>query len=119
MSYVLAKMGDTTPFRKSILEDPVMKDMYPHWALHREVFNNEYDRLVPYIPEWSECEDIMAIPFQACMIGQITPEEAADQAAKNLEQMLKEKGYYEAGKKYRSSDGSYPVWLTGNYWEHR
>ncbi|MBC7190453.1 extracellular solute-binding protein [Candidatus Aerophobetes bacterium] len=115
MSYVLAKMGDTTPFRRSILESPALKDMYPHWSIHREVFQNGYDRLVPYIPEWSECEDIMARPFQSCMIGKMTPEEAADRAAKDLEEMLKVKGYYEAGKKYRSADGTYPVWLTGNY----
>ena len=118
-SYILAKMGDTSPPRISILEDPVLKDMYTHWEVYRKVFKNEFDRQVPYIPEWSECEDIMAIPFQACMIGDITPEEAADRAGRGLEEMLETKGYYQEGKKYRSADGTYPVWLTGNFWEHQ
>lgn len=115
MAKTVFEMKDSTPPRKSILNDPKHKDMFSHWCQLRYVGENKMDRPVPYIPEWSQCEDIMAVPFQQNMVGKIKPEDAADTAAKGLEDLLKSKGYYEEGKPFRAADGKYPVWLTGNY----
>lgn len=109
------ELNDSTPPRISVLENSKFANKFTHLPQLRYVSKIKGDRPVPYIPEWSHCEDIMAVPFQMCMIGQITPEEAADTAAEQLEQMLKAKGYYREGKKFRNADGTYPVWLTGNY----
>ncbi len=109
------EMDDSTPPRISVLENSPFADKFTHLPQLRYVSQIKGDRPVPYIPEWSQCEDIMAVPFQQCMIGKMSPEEAADSSAKGIESMLKSKGYYRDGKKFRAKDGAYPVWLTGNY----
>lgn len=109
------ELNDSTPPRISVLENSPFVNKFTHLPQLRYISQIKGDRPVPYIPEWSQCEDIMAVPFQQCMIGKISPEQAANDAAKGLERMLKSKGYYRKGKKFRGKDGKYPVWLTGNY----
>jgi len=109
------ELNDSTPPRISVLENSPFVNKFTHLPQLRYVSKIKGDRPVPYIPEWSQCEDIMAVPFQQCMIGKISPEKAADDSAKGLERLLKSKGYYRKTKKFKASDGKYPVWLTGNY----
>jgi multiple sugar transport system substrate-binding protein len=109
------ELNDSTPPRISVLEKSEYKDKFTHSPQLRYVSQIKGDRPVPYIPEWSQCEDIMAVPFQQCMVGKISPEEAANEAAMGIESMLKSKRYYKEGKKFRGADGKYPTWLTGNY----
>ena len=109
------EMNDSSPSRKSVLEESQYKDKFTHLEQLRYVMQNQMDRPVPRIPEWSQCDDLMAVYFQKCMVGAMSPEDAADAAATDLERTLKSRGYYRKGKKFRNDDGTYPDWFTGNY----
>ena len=109
------EMNDATPPRISVLEKSPYTEKFSHLPQLRYISQIKGDRPVPYISEWSQCEDIMAVPFQRCMVGDMSPEDAANAAAEEIEMMLKSKRYYKKGKKFRNDDGTYPVWLTGNY----
>ena len=104
----------STPFRKSVVEDKIFVDRFASAKKLVWMGKMRTDRRPPVIPEWGEAEDIMASPFQKCMIGSMTPADAADDAAKGLEKMLAAKGYYKKGKTFQAADGSYPTWLSGN-----
>jgi len=108
-------MNHSTPFRRSIVEDPDFRNKFVSSKKLAHMGNVSSDRTPPLIPEWAEFEDIVAAPFQKCMIGTMSPEVAADAAAKGVERMLKRKGYYRKGKPFRDEDGNYPNWLTGNF----
>ncbi|MCP4294494.1 MAG: extracellular solute-binding protein [Proteobacteria bacterium] len=49
---------------------------------------------VPAIPEWGESTNIVFPELQAAILGDKTVKEALDSAAKGVEEMLEENGYY-------------------------
>jgi multiple sugar transport system substrate-binding protein len=96
------------PARYSLMSDPAIKVLFPYFPLLEHAGKVQAVRLVPKIVEWSQVDDTCAVQFQKCMIGQLTPEKAVAEAAKNVEQLLDDKGYYYEGKEYSDL-------LTGRY----
>lgn len=96
------------PARFSVMNDPTVKDLFPYFPLLEQAGKDKAVRLVPKIVEWSQVDDISAVYFQKCMIGKLSPKKAAAKAAKAVEEMLDDMGYYFEDKEYSDL-------LTGTY----
>lgn len=93
------------PPRKSIYDDPEVMKLYPHYPYMKEALEKR-TKAIPRIKEWVYMDEIIAVPFQRCMLGEMLPEMAARRAAKDMEKELEAKGYYRGNK-------IYPDWRTG------
>ncbi len=49
---------------------------------------------MPYIPEYTEVEDIISVAISDAMLGNKTPTEALNDAAADVEDLLRDAGYY-------------------------
>ncbi|MEW5721927.1 MAG: sugar ABC transporter substrate-binding protein [Thermodesulfobacteriota bacterium] len=96
------------PARYSLMSDPAIKDLFPYFPLLEFAGKVKAVRLVPKIVEWSQVDDTCAVYFQKCMIGKMDPAEAVAEAAKGVERLLEDKGYYFEDKEYSDL-------LTGRY----
>ena len=96
------------PARYSVMNNPAVKNLFAYFPLLEQGGKDNAVRLVPKIVEWSQVDDVSAVYFQKCMIGQLTPKKAVSKAAKGVEKMLDDKGYYFENKDYSDL-------LTGTY----
>ena len=54
----------------------------------------------PKIANERQWEDTVAIPFQDCMVGKISVEEAGKRADIDVAKLMKQYGFYKGDKKY-------------------
>jgi len=87
------------PARVSLLNDPYVSEMYPHHQYMEEALEN-YVRKTPFIPEWQQVDDTTAIFKQRAMVGELSAEEAAEQAAEALREQMEAEGYLDEGRTY-------------------
>lgn len=81
------------PSHVSIYKDPQLAKKYPFFHASLEGLRGTVGR--PRIPESTELCDIMDIKVSQVFVGELTPEEALEQCAKEWEQILSDAGYYE------------------------
>jgi len=93
------------PARRSIYEDPYVTELYSHHPLMTEAIENHVKR-VPYIPEWQWVDDTTSVFKHQAMQGELSPEEAAEQAAEALREEMEAEGYLGEGQ-------TYPDYMTG------
>ena len=103
---IQSEFKGASPPRFSVLKEFI--DQYPTFRTHLDAAEKGQVRMVPKIVEWSEVDDLSALEFQRAMIGDISPKKALENAVKQVERMLKDKGYYIGDKKY-------PPLFTGRY----
>jgi|GEM_PF-426535 len=85
-------MGKTgyMPVRKSALETAEWKNFVKENPIY-EVFGQQIDRgaVQPNHPKWSEIQKLLTSAVEKAMLGQATPKEALDEAAKAANEILK------------------------------
>jgi multiple sugar transport system substrate-binding protein len=80
------------PFRTSILTDPGLNKRYPFFrAMAASLAAPPFWR--PRTTEWSAVETILGTHVNAALVGTESPEQAADRAASEITQHMKEAGY--------------------------
>lgn len=102
----VTELGDSAPSRYSILYGP-LKNKYPHFPILRVAPVSGVLWNCPKIPNEAQWEDTIAVEFQKCMIGELTPDQAAKNAEMRVFKLMKDYGYYQGNKKY-------PVEMTAN-----
>jgi multiple sugar transport system substrate-binding protein len=75
------------PIRKDLVEDPVIKE-HPYFQVFMKQLENAVARS-PH-PAWNQINDIMDLAWQNAIIGGYTAEEALDEAAEKIEEVLQE-----------------------------
>lgn len=86
--------------RESILTDEEYIERYPYFTEISETLEYAYDLVEediewrPRIPEWPEIGDVIGNQGSETLIGAKTPEEAAEDAAERIYEIMDEAGYY-------------------------
>lgn len=80
------------PPRMSIIEDPVLSKKFRSWAPALKAL--EKGQTTPDFEHWSLLFDIISRPLQRALTGEISNEEALNQAADEVEIFLSDRGYY-------------------------
>lgn len=80
--------------RMSTWDDPEVEEMYPSGEGDIEDGCQLTGRTVPLIPEWATVDQIIAEELSAAFAGQKGPKKALDDAARKVEQFMREAGYY-------------------------
>ena len=86
--------------RESILTSEEYNDMYPYFSVINETLEYAYDLVEegiewrPRIPEWPEIGDVSGNQGVQALIGNKTAEEATNDAAERIYEIMEEAGYY-------------------------
>ena len=81
------------PFRRSILEDPELSKRYPYFTAEaRSLAATPFWR--DRTPEWFAIEEIFGAYVNSALVGEISPEEALKRASAEIEEYMREVGYY-------------------------
>src|SRR5881296_3708303 len=86
-------MGGGIPFRKSVLLDAQMNKTFPFFKAMADSLAAPPEWR-PRTSEWFAVEAILGTHVNAALAGVETPEEAITKAAREIEQHMKEAGYY-------------------------
>jgi multiple sugar transport system substrate-binding protein len=100
--------GDTAPSRLSLLNK--YKDTKGHFPILLEATEMVGQKLwdCPKIANERQWEDTVAIPFQDCMVGKLSIEDAGKRADIDVAKLMKQYGFYKGDKKY-------PLEVTSNH----
>ena len=80
---------DGAPIRRSTLEDPELNQEYPWFPVLLESFEKGDGDYRPRIPEYSIIQDALGTTVNAYLVGEMTAQEALDQAQAQVEAALK------------------------------
>ncbi len=80
--------NDGAPIRRSTLEDPELNAEYPWFPILLESFENGDGDYRPRIPEYSIVQDALGSAVNAFLVGEMTAEEALEQAQAQVEANL-------------------------------
>ena len=86
-------MGGGIPFRKSVLLDAQMNKTFPFFKAMADSLAAPPEWR-PRTSEWFAVEAILGTHVNAALAGVETPDEAITKAAREIEQHMKEAGYY-------------------------
>lgn len=87
-----AKAG-APPTRKSMFRDPELVEDFWWYPANEEALANATWR--PRTPEWNKVEDVLGTHLSRALTGDVGPQEALDQAAKEITEVMERAGYYE------------------------
>lgn len=98
-SQLAESAGGSLPTRTAVWEANVMAaeagdDSYRAEALAAFAAGAEYAFAVPPIPEWGESVNIVFPELQAAIVGDKTVEEALNDAAEDVDELMQDAGYY-------------------------
>ncbi len=80
---------DGAPIRRSTLEDPDLNKEYPWFPVLLESFENGDGDYRPRIPQYSIIQDALGTTVNAYLVGEMSAQEALDQAQAQVEEALK------------------------------
>ncbi|MCX6089482.1 MAG: sugar ABC transporter substrate-binding protein [Candidatus Atribacteria bacterium] len=81
--------------RSSVLNTKEFKERWPLFAnLIIDSLADANITYTPILPEWREVADFVSIAVSTALIGEKTPKEALDNAAAEVEKVMKKAGYY-------------------------
>jgi len=80
--------NDGAPIRRSTLEDPELIAEYPWFPILMEAFENGDGDYRPRIPEYSIIQDALGSAVNAYLVGEMTADEALEQAQAQVEANL-------------------------------
>jgi len=80
--------NDGAPIRRSTLEDPELIAEYPWFPILMEAFENGDGDYRPRIPEYSIIQDALGSAVNAYLVGEMSAEEALEQAQAQVETNL-------------------------------
>jgi multiple sugar transport system substrate-binding protein len=80
---------DGAPIRRSTLEDPELNKEYPWFPVLLESFENGDGDYRPRIPQYSIIQDALGTTVNAYLVGEMSAQEALDQAQAQVEEALK------------------------------
>ncbi|MDU9005613.1 ABC transporter substrate-binding protein [Sedimentitalea todarodis] len=98
-SQLAESAGGSLPTRSAVWDANVKAaqngdDPYRAEALAAFAAGAEYAFAVPPIPEWGETTNIVFPELQAAIVGDKTVQEALDDAAAEVDELMRESGYY-------------------------
>lgn len=98
-SQLAESAGGSLPTRSAVWDANVKAaqsgdDPYRAEALAAFAAGAEYAFAVPPIPEWGETTNIVFPELQAAIVGDKTVQEALDDAAEEVDELMRESGYY-------------------------
>ncbi|NOX62999.1 MAG: extracellular solute-binding protein [Chloroflexi bacterium] len=82
-------LNDGAPIRRSTLEDPELNEKFPWFPVLLESFEKGDGDYRPRIPEYSIIQDALGTTVNAYLVGEMTAEEALEQAQAQVEAALK------------------------------
>jgi ABC-type glycerol-3-phosphate transport system substrate-binding protein len=81
------------PPRRSILEDPELSKKYISW--NAALKGSETAMLTPNFEDWPLVQETISRPLHRALTGEISCQEALDEAAAEVEKFLAGRGYYD------------------------
>ncbi|MDF9301776.1 extracellular solute-binding protein [Tritonibacter mobilis] len=98
-SQLAESAGGSLPTRTAVWEANIAKaragdDPFRTEALEAFAEGAKYAFAVPPIPEWGESTNLVFPELQAAIVGDKTVEEALDDAAEAVDELMRESGYY-------------------------
>jgi len=87
--------------RTSILNDPIYQQKFSYYREISETLDKAYNLIAegvdwrPRLPEWPQMGEIMGYHASMALAGKVTPYDACKSMAKEVEELLREKGYYD------------------------
>lgn len=87
-----AAMAGAPPTRKSVFTDPALVEKFWWYPAHQEALGNATWR--PRTPEWNKVEDVLGTYLSKAITGEMEPQAALDQAAKEITDVMDRAGYY-------------------------
>jgi len=80
---------DGAPIRRSTLEDPDLNKEYPWFPVLLESFEKGDGDYRPRIPQYSIIQDALGTTVNAYLVGEMSAQEALDQAQAQVEEAMK------------------------------
>lgn len=90
-----ATLMGATGLRRSVWDDPDVEEMYPSAVGDIPQLSMETALTVPLIPEWPAVDQIVAEQLSLALVGQKAPQQALDDAAAEVEALMRRAGYYD------------------------
>lgn len=81
------------PVRTSVFTDEALQADYPWLPVILDALNNSVMR--PRTPDWAQVEDLLGLHLNKAVIGEEGVQEALDNAASDITELLKGLGYYQ------------------------
>lgn len=81
------------PFRMSSVEDPMLQEKYPEFAVLAKQLPHVNPDWRPIIPEWGEINNMMGIAVNQVLTGEKEPQEAMDDIVPPIREIMVRAGY--------------------------
>ena len=83
------------PTRNSVYEEMKIRKPDYTWQVWQDALNKAARFMPVQYPEWPQISSIISLALQQAQIQEKTPQEALDEAAAAVEELMTEAGYYE------------------------
>lgn len=82
------------PIRKSVLGQVADEEGQPWHAIQENLVDGQMVQALATGESWLPIEQVLQIAIQRSLIGEVTPQEALDRAAEQIEEILTDNGFY-------------------------
>lgn len=85
--------------RQSIYEDPELQERFPYFEPLVTSWEAAIPNFRPRFPEWPQISELIAVTGTKMMLGEVSVEEGATTLNQQIEEILREAGYYDGRPK--------------------
>jgi multiple sugar transport system substrate-binding protein len=89
----LDAQNGTVACRLSTYKDPEILKQFPFYTNIENLLSGE-TKTTPQIPEYAQVDDLIGVACSKAIAGEMSAKGALDDAAKKVEQLMKDAGYY-------------------------